>query len=156
MGDRTPRGTAHAPALAGLSRSTLTTPLGGSLRPECDADNTWVRKNPKARNQARPPATSTPQSGPVPPPARAEGEANAPEGSRGGSRTSESESRCSRQGRPSPCPPRSLAQVGSSRSVSVAAGAQGDAGRPRQATPKAPSRVPRRSPSSKTKRINLW
>lgn len=87
------------PALAGLSRSTLMTPAGGSPPLECDTQNTWVRKNPRAWTQVRPPVTSTPQSRPVPPLEGSEGEVKAPEGGPGG-QTSKSESRHSGQGRP--------------------------------------------------------
>ena len=122
------------PALAGLSRSTLMTPAGGSPPLECDTQNTWVRKNPRAWTQVRPPVTSTPQSRPVPPLEGSEGEVKAPEGGPGG-QTSKSESRHSGQGRPSPCPPCCPAQVGSGQSVSAAAEAPGDAGRPCQVSP---------------------
>ena len=63
----------------------------------------------------------------------AKGEANAPEDSPGGVRTAELR-----------------VQVGSGRSVSAAAGAWGDAGRPGQAAPQAGSSAPRWSPSSET------
>ena len=87
----------------------LTTPAGGSPPPECDAENTSVRENPRARTQPRPPPAAdlhaTARAGPHLR-SGAEGEANAPEGDPGGGRTAESESRRSGQGNPSPCSPR--------------------------------------------------
>nr|XP_014338334.1 PREDICTED: visual system homeobox 1 [Bos mutus] len=43
-------------------QSTLMTLAGGSPPPECDAQNTSVRKNPRAWTQVRPPVTSMTQS----------------------------------------------------------------------------------------------
>ena len=48
-----------------LPQPTLTTLAGGSPPPECDAENTSGRKNPRAWTHAGPPATSKPHSGPV-------------------------------------------------------------------------------------------
>ena len=141
-GDRTPRGGPHTR----LPRSAL-----GSPPPERDAENTSGRKDPRARTQARPPATSKPPSGPVPtsgagPRAKhtllraAQEESGPPSPSPGA------------PGREDPLPAHrgGPAQVGSGRSVSAAAGARGDAGRPGQAAPQAGCGAPRRSPSSET------
>ncbi|XP_052520224.1 collagen alpha-1(I) chain-like, partial [Budorcas taxicolor] len=116
-GDRTPRGGPHTR----LPRSTL-----GSPPPECDAENTPGRRDPRARTQARPPATSKPPSGPVPtsgagPRAKhtllraAQEESGPPSPSPGA------------PGREDPLPAHrgGPAQAGSGRSVSAAAGARG-------------------------------
>ena len=134
-----------------LSPSTLTPPAGGSPPTECDAENTLVRKNPRARTQACPQTTTKPQSGLVPtfgagPRAKQMLLRVAQEES---GLTSSSPGALSRED-PFPAHCGSQAQGGSSRSISAATGAWGDAGRPGPATPEPGPGAPRRSPSSET------
>ena len=156
LGHRTPRGGVGGGGggdrtRARLSPSTLTTPAGGSPPPECDAESTSFRKHPRARTQVRPPATSKPQSGPVPT-------------SGAGPRAKQTLLRAAQEesGPPSPSPGAPGREDplpahrggpslgGSGRSVSAATGARGDAGRPGPATPEPGPGAPRRSPSSET------
>lgn len=148
----TPRATRpHGGPHTRLPQPTLTTPVGGSPPPECDAENTSGRKNPRAWMHVGPPATSKPQSGPV------STSGSGPRVKQTLLREAQEESRLPRLSpgapdREDPLPAHCSgpAQVGSGPSVSTATGAWRDAGRHGQSAPEPRSGAPRQSPSLET------